>query len=335
MLEIENLSTKSAGRSWIAATRSERIMWAAILFACILSLDFAANVSRSNLPQNVSQSFVQEEALIMKDKEMANVSLLPLDSTSIQGAISNSQAVTGKQLPQLSFQGSSLDEHDTNLISEYKGDTDRIGNNTLSSCHFEDVHGHFETINDTMTWNWIHNSSTFKESDKNCSIVNQIDKLILNKYNISKPLAILTIGDSLDRNIITRWICGPRGEAEKFGFEVISQRQMESNLSNDQKGLVNTGKLGKFSSGICTNHNISFGFFKIFGMHHDCDDEGYMYHEDSRMFNTTAERVEKLLDYEILSRLSKDTNFVVMVSSALWDLSRGKACNNQVGVSEE
>ena len=64
---------------------------------------------------------------------------------------------------------------------------------------------------------------------------------------------------------------------------------------------------------------------------------GYMRSEDNRIFNTTAERVEKLLDFEILSRLPNynNSNIVIMVSSNLWDLSNGDGCNDQVGVTEE
>ncbi len=345
MLEIEKLSTKNSSRSSRLAksTGNGDVAWAAILFVCLSSLYFATNVSRFNLPPRDSQAFAQEESLIfgmVKDKERSQgtstVPLFALDSTSMHKAISKSQETTEKPLS-----GSATKEYDfkfeyeKKLLSGYQGDIGRLGNDKSSYCHFEDANGHFRTVDGTMTWDWIHNSSLSKGTGKNCAIVNQIEKLTQHKYNTSKPLAIITIGDSLDRNIVIRWLCGPDGEAEKAGFELISQRKMEPSLSPELAALVNQGNLGKFSSGICTNHNISFAFFKIFGMHHDCDDEGYMYQEDSRMFDTTAERVKRLFDFELLSRFSKDTNFVVMVSSALWDLSRGKACNNQVGVSEK
>jgi hypothetical protein len=45
-----------------------------------------------------------------------------------------------------------------------------------------------------------------------------------------------------------------------------------------------------------------------------------------------ANAIEKLLPVDVLSRLDIETNYVLLVSSSLWDLSKG--CNNQLGVTE-
>jgi hypothetical protein len=45
-----------------------------------------------------------------------------------------------------------------------------------------------------------------------------------------------------------------------------------------------------------------------------------------------ANAIEKLLPVDVLSRLDIETNYVLLVSSSLWDLSKG--CNNQLGVTQ-
>ena len=142
-----------------------------------------------------------------------------------------------------------------------------------SWCHFEDGNGHYEVINGNLSWNWIPNASVVSTTPecrgKTCTVPNHLDAFLQGQYHLAKPLHVITVGDSLDRNIITRWICGPVGRAERFGFQLIGPRRSGDPQHPEWNHLVNTGRLGKASSGICTNHNVSFGFFKIFGMHHD------------------------------------------------------------------
>jgi hypothetical protein len=116
-------------------------------------------------------------------------------------------------------------------------------------------------------------------------------------------------------------------------------QQTTPSLTLAEQALINTAKYAKQSSGICTsktNGPISFAFMKIYGMHHSCSNNGFLELEDRRRYNTTAERVGRLLDFDILSRLpnNNETNFVVMAGSSLWDLSEDTGCNNQIGVSE-
>jgi hypothetical protein len=214
-----------------------------------------------------------------------------------------------------------------------------------SCCHFEDGNGHYEVINGTWSWNWIHNSSASSSgSNKTCSVSHHLDALLHDRYNHSTPLHIITLGDSLDRNIVLNWICGESVDYKNYGYELYLRRSKEEDerfplgttTNRDSENSYNVAPRGNMSSGICTNQKTSFAFLKIYGMHHGCTNHDVMQSEESRFFNTTAERVEKILDFEILSRLStnrSNSNFVVMVGSALWDLSPG--CNSWPGISDK
>lgn len=328
---------------------SKNTTWGAILFMSVVSLYCTSIVSKFNLPPPESKAFLQEEAfqLRMEEKRQSTSTTslaLSLDRNTFTKVLPVISVSSGDS-PESMFQSSMTNKqamatfptpvYETNLNNLRHYGDGRSHYNSTSSCHFEDGHGYYKKINETLSWEWVHDTSLSVGNSKNCTIKNQIDALLHNQYNVSKPLVILTLGDSLDRNTITRWICGSAGNAEKNGFRLMSQRKKEPSLPPEFASLVNVAKVGKFSSGICTNDRIAFAVFRIFGMHHDCDNEEYMYQEESRKFNTTAERVDKLLDFEILSRVPKASNFVVMVGSALWDLSRGDACNNHVGVSEQ
>ncbi len=323
-------------------TNNSRRVWIAIILISISSLYFATTLSKFNLPPSDSQSFSEEEASLATDEEDRSIAPTSLDFSHVRRIGNESTSSTADADESTTTPVFATDASTTPTIQTLKGEVPIIsrsyGNgafiNVSSSCHFEDGNGNYEIINGTLTWNWINNSSIGKQTGKNCTIVNQLDPLLHNKYNHSKPLALLTIGDSLDRNIITKWIF-EGSSAQKLGFQYIPQQKNISALPPELQGLVNTARQGKESSGVCTNNRVSFAFFKIFGMHHGCDNGRAMVAEDDRISNTTAERVEKFLDFEILSKLSNDTNFVVMISSALWDLSKGKNCNNRVGVSEE
>jgi hypothetical protein len=198
------------------------------------------------------------------------------------------------------------------------------------ACHFEDGNGHFGTVNGTHSWNkWIHKSSrTFHNSSRTlreeCSIIDHVQPLQHNQYNTSKPLAFLFIGDSLDYRIV-RFLC-----KKNLGFRCLQRTEEDFSLPAD---LINHAKNAKGSScSICTNDRVTFSHFKIFGMHHGCTNSGTMDMEESRATNTTGERIEKLLPVDVLSRLDIETNYVILVSSSLWDLSKG--CNDQLGVTE-
>ena len=78
------------------------------------------------------------------------------------------------------------------------------------------------------------------------------------------------------------------------------------NKDDDEQGdQYNQAPRGNMSLGICTNQRTSFAFLKIYGMHHGCTNHHAMVAEESRVFNTTAERVQAVLDFEILSRLQE------------------------------
>jgi hypothetical protein len=193
-------------------------------------------------------------------------------------------------------------------------------------CQFEDGNGYFGTVNGTHSWNkWIHNSgSTLREE---CSIIDHVQPLQHNQYNTSKPLAFLFIGDSLDQ-LNVRFLC-----KKNLGFRCLQRTEKDLSLPAE---LINHAKhtkgVKKSSCSICTNDRVTFSHFMVFGMHHGCTNSGTMDMEESRATNTTAERIEKLLPVDVLSRLDIETNYVLLVSSSLWDLSNG--CNDQLGVTE-
>jgi hypothetical protein len=192
------------------------------------------------------------------------------------------------------------------------------------ACHFEDGNGHFKTVNGTHSWNWIHNSSSTLR--KECSIIDHIQPLQHKQYNTSKPLTFLFIGDSLDHRIVN-FLC-----KKNLGFRSLQRTEKDLSLPAD---LINHARKAKGDScSICTNDRVTFSHFKIFGMHHGCNNGGDIDLEESRTagMNTTVERIEKLLPVDVLSRLDTETNYVLLVSSSLWDLSKG--CNNQLGVTE-
>jgi hypothetical protein len=146
-----------------------------------------------------------------------------------------------------------------------------------------------------------------------CSIIHHVQPLQYSQYNTSKPLAFLFLGGVCKKNL---------------GFRCLQQ---DLSLPAD---LINQAKGQKGSCKICTNDRVTFSHFKIFGMHHGCNNGGDIDLEESRTagMNTTVERIEKLLPVDVLSRLDTETNYVLLVSSSLWDLSKG--CNNQLGVTE-
>jgi hypothetical protein len=71
-------------------------------------------------------------------------------------------------------------------------------------CHLEDGNGYYERINQTLTWNWVHNSSQTSTNDPSPSCIHQdyLEAIMSGKYSPSKPLAFLVFGDSLDRNTL-------------------------------------------------------------------------------------------------------------------------------------
>jgi hypothetical protein len=153
-------------------------------------------------------------------------------------------------------------------------------------------------------------------------MIDQIRPLQHNQYNTSKPLTFLLIGDSLDLHIV-EFLC------KNNGFRRLPARtQNESSLL--AADLINK-RNPKNTLYICTNDRVTFSFFKIFGMHHGCSNNGYLVLEESRT-NNTVERIEKLLPVDVLSRLDNKTDYVLLVSSSLWDLSTG--CNDQLGVTD-
>ncbi len=280
--------------------RSSHTLGCVVVTIVVSTLHFITNRSKFHQLSSDAYFFLHEESQLAVEEE------------SVPALVPNSPH------SMLSF---------TNNSTRYSAEQHH---NTSSSCHFQDGNGNYELVNGSLSWNWIHNTSLSKGTGKDCMISNQIDALLHDKYNLSKPLAILALGDSLDRNNVDKWICGPDGDATKVGFTILPV--LTKNLTT-HKTLLNKGKERQKASTICTNHNVTFAFFKIFGMYHDCKNGGALASEDSRRFRTTAGRAERLLDFEIRSRLSNDTNYVVMVGSALWDLSSG--CNNRIGVAEE
>ena len=197
----------------------------------------------------------------------------------------------------------------------------------VQHCHFEQAKGHFETDwNGTVHWNWT------SEDSKACPIVDRLSPLIKQSEQIVKlPITFLMVGDSLDRNTV-EFIC-QRGQPEGFRTIPIHTTNKKKRSSAPSKRVINR------SSNICSNGNVTFAAFKIFGMHHECPNGQFLQREEHRHFPTTAERIEKVLPLDILSRIpnvSKGSNnnmtYVVSVGSALWDLSQG--CNNHAGVDQ-
>ena len=205
--------------------------------------------------------------------------------------------------------------------------------NKTTFCRFEDAKGYYNTtVNGNLTYDWIHNHSS-SLSRPECVLQNHLEAIRTGQYDdrqSKKPLAFLTIGDSLDRYMVSVFI--RKTWENSGGFRMVEHTNLDPNNSIPLE-LNNTRHNHQQTAPICSNGIFSFAQFANFGMHHSCHNQGNMLAIESRATNTSAERVEKFLAFDILSRLSPDTNYVVMVSSCLWDLSDG--CNDQLGVSDD
>ena len=96
--------------------------------------------------------------------------------------------------------------------------------------------------------------------------------------------------------------------------------------------------------------NLSIGSFGIFGMFKPCWNGGIAHNVDSRIYNTTVERINALLKVEILDRLQQpssqpsqpttggggdddEDHIVFLLHSSLWDVSTG--CNDKPYIDED
>lgn len=221
--------------------------------------------------------------------------------------------------------------------------TNNKTNSTTTTCHFEDGNGYYQKLtNGSLTWDWIHNeTSSVSRKRTRCIITDHLQAIRENRYLPRKPLVFLTLGDSLDRNIVLDHIC-----AKWEGFRIFNDSTTTTTSSSSRSYQVhdttsssssslNTAPYNESTSGICTSPNglFYFAFFKIYGMHHDCENNGLLRREDTRTTRSTADRVAHFLPSDVLSHLPKDSTIIVLAGSSLWDLSEGN-CNNRLTISQ-
>mmetsp|Transcript_29962 Transcript_29962/g.54343 ORF Transcript_29962/g.54343 Transcript_29962/m.54343 type:complete len:365 (+) Transcript_29962:84-1178(+) len=191
-------------------------------------------------------------------------------------------------------------------------DTNNIKiNATHRPCQYEKAIGHFNQTfsqqkNPEANWEWI-------SDQPDCLIVDFVHSL--KKFHLFEPVTILFIGDSLDHRSVQE-LCNvwPLDEAKRAKY-------------NDE--LANKASSSHKASVLCTNGVLTVAHFIIHGMKRTCSNGGCSGKIDSRVYNTTAQRIEKLLAHDILADDFLEGIFkgpvVAMIGSCLWDLSQG--CN--------
>ena len=124
----------------------------------------------------------------------------------------------------------------------------------ISSCHFEDATGYYfnekDATNNTLwTWNWIHNMSLSSASPQRrrprrrrrqqhqrrspCIITNHLQAIRKKRYRPTHPLVFVTLGDSLDRNIVMDYICS---QWKSFSSLVFISLTLQSTVSRSSNG---------------------------------------------------------------------------------------------------
>ena len=225
--------------------------------------------------------------------------------------------------------------------------SDLSSSNDLS-CHFENGIGEFQTdrVND---WRWIPKNCSNRYDDYIKMFSSQINShnrplpdptSIKDKKFLTRPLKVVALGDSLDRNLI-RIFC----DTLKLSYLPFFYDINNPNMS----GVPNNRGLNKdMSSDICANYGnvatrnnsttpasvnavlstkisttsgsgpiadtsnyhyptpqIDASYFRIYGMYRTCECGNFASMNDSRvrLFNSTIHRIKSLLPHEVLNRL--------------------------------
>lgn len=246
-------------------------------------------------------------------------------------------------------------------------------NNTKVNCHFEDGRGSYYPHNNVngqrLTWNYngtttttrsnFSEASSSSKASSSCIYHNYLDELLLvaspsssqqsRQQRLGRPMIFVSIGDSLDRMTVGR-LC------QKGQFDMLPHVAAGNTApSADQSSLACQQPSPPPPIPIQTNHSsdaiskdghqnhhntntLTLAFFKIYGMVRNCSNRPYLQREDSRTTNSTVDRLERYLLAQLPMLQSQEATqqaqqIVVMVGSALWDVSEG--CNHQVGITQE
>ena len=126
----------------------------------------------------------------------------------------------------------------------------------------------------------------------------------------SSNFSFLIVGDSLDLDLVT-YLCEATGMLDNV-------TQLTYRKDSPYAMICSSSQ----SSSEETLHMAEFGMFKIFGMHHRCTNGGLADKLDPRVSETSADRVAEWAATDLLPYFRSPPTHI-LVSSALWDMSRG------------